>query len=65
MKDQESITKTKQERIKRAPERYNEDGTDNNKPKDPVVCQQLLQESVRVDHVRIWKTQLYVSSRFE
>ena len=35
MNNQESIAKTKQTRIKRAPERYNEDGTYNNKPKDP------------------------------
>ncbi len=35
MNNQESITKAKQERIKRAPERYNEDGTYNSRPKDP------------------------------
>ena len=35
MNNQENIAITKQTRIKRAPERYNEDGTYNNKPKDP------------------------------
>ena len=35
MNNLENIVKTKQVRVKRAPERYNEDGTYNNKPTDP------------------------------